>query len=152
MHSRVIQLSLEPISNENYIEADYENGFLSTIADYTSEDTDRNEDIKWIDDYIKDYGAELNNDNKSFYFPRGFKNKYFEKRFECLKEMIDKMSLNTFSCSDSVVYNIDNLSCNKYGFYISIDNDNEYIPLDSFVRNLNEDTTYYIGGTLDYHF
>jgi hypothetical protein len=57
--------------------------------------------------------------------------------------------LRKFSSDDLELWSLQQLIENKYGFYIFT---NHYEPLDSFVRQLQGEEKYFIGGTIDYHF
>ena len=49
MHSRIIELSKEPVLKQERIsEASIPEWFYNTIADYTDANTDRDHDIKWM--------------------------------------------------------------------------------------------------------
>lgn len=50
MHSRIFQVSAAPIAKEDYISsADYEDHwFTREIADYVSDNCDRDSDIEWL--------------------------------------------------------------------------------------------------------
>ena len=49
MHSRIIELSKEPVLKQERIsEASIPEWFCNTIADYTDANTDRDHDIKWF--------------------------------------------------------------------------------------------------------
>lgn len=151
MHSRIIQLSKEPIDKDDYITEDtFIDDFVGVIADYVSEETDREEDIKWLLYAIKEYGIVYNDKEESIIFPKGFKENYFRERFKELKEVVQNISLEQFASNSTVAYNLASLIEDKHGFYIYT---SFWQSFDSFVRGeLEEGEKYYIGGTIDYHF
>lgn len=59
MHSRIFQVSMEPIEEENYIcEAEYcDHWFTREIANYVSDDCDRDGDIKRLANIAKGYSV-----------------------------------------------------------------------------------------------
>jgi oligoribonuclease NrnB/cAMP/cGMP phosphodiesterase (DHH superfamily) len=149
MHSRIFQLSDEKIKKNNYVRASdfYEDSFIGSVADYVSDDIDRKEDIKWLMERLKPYGAILNKKEESIFFPKGFKKKYFSKKFEELKKMVNEMTLEEF-IDGITAYKLEQIIESKFDFYIYI----EYLqPLDDFVRGLEEGKKYYIGGIVNYH-
>lgn len=155
MHSRIFQISDKPISENDYInETDYyDTGFIGEIADYVSDDTDREDDIEWLKTYFKDV-ADFDGDSFTIINQR----KYFEKRFNNFLEVIKEISLLTFEdfCTDGNYFNSKMWQLNvayrdKFGFYM----DDEYAgtePLDDFMRRAKNGDVFYIGGTVDYHY
>ncbi len=155
MHSRIFQISENPVKKEEYINVDKildSESFVGTIADYVAE-SDREEDIEWLVSCIKDYGIEYDNQQDMIIFKKGFKENYFQGRFEKLKEKINSMTLEEFAKGDFSLYEIRMLIEEKFGFYVYYKGDycDDIMPFDSFVRMMEEERKYYIGGTLDYH-
>lgn len=151
MHSRIFQLSTEPIKKEDYITGDtiiHDTGFIGYVADYVSEEVDRKEDIKWLLESITPYGAIYDEKEECLIFPKGFKERYFEKKFAALKEIVQEMSLEDFANDSLLAYKLKSTIIDRFSFYIYED---YYEPIDDFIRNLEVDTKYYIGGILDYH-
>lgn len=152
MHSRIIELSTEPIKvSERICQSDYyDNGFIGYIADYVDGDTDRESDIKWFIKYLKDKDMILKSNDASFTFGENVREKYFKEKYDALKECMENMSFKKF-CSDSLdLYKIQMHIEDKYDFYIH--HDGAYQTLDNFMRNVEDRQTWYFGGTLDYHF
>lgn len=153
MHSRVFQLSKEALTEDDYInEFDLHDCFIGPIADYVVDTSDRIDDLEWLESFIGKYGAVIDHEKETVYFPFGFKKAFFKDRFEEFKKSVKKVTLEQFAGVEFggalAMYQIETLIENKYGFYIYL----EYPKtLDSFVRELDEDTTYYIGAILDYH-
>lgn len=152
MHSRIFQVSLDPIEKANYItEGDYyDHWFTNSIADYVSDDCDRDEDIKWLKGCVN--GISFGADDNGEYFIVESKELYFEKSFIAFKEVLDKLNKYTLSDFSQGIFEIYHLNISyedKYGFYI--DADGELMTLDEFVRGCVEKEKYYLGGTCDYH-
>jgi len=134
MHSRIIQLSYQPITENEYITEElFYDWFVGTIADYVSPTVDREADIDWFTRYLSYFGAERK--GNAIYFPDNFKENYFKKRLEKLKDRV----------SNGLVQLIND----KYGFYVYLD---YLMPLDDFVRKLKGNETFYFGNIIDYHF
>lgn len=167
MHSRIFQL--EEIKKEvenNFLKEneiiDNHYWFLNRVADYVvdiSDEKERNTEIKWfVDDVLKTESDEnlfeVDNEQKSITFFSGFKYRYFIKRYNRLKELVNEMELDEFCKQWSVtIDNIEDTIEDKFGFYI-FNEDDGLITLDSFIRSLpnDDEITYYFGGVLDYHF
>ena len=152
MHSRIIELSTEPICvDERICESDYyDNGFIGAIADYVSENTDRNHDIEWFVSYLKSKNVVSKSNEESFTLSDNFREKYFKEKYDALKECVSNMSFETFCKNSLDLYRVTSYIEDKYEFYIH--HDGYYETLDSFMRNANDGQTWYFGGTLDYHF
>ena len=159
MHSRIYQVTRQPIEKEDFItEADFfEHWFLGGVADYVDEDTDRKSDLEWLQDRN---GIEVNVDCETLTVIS--KEDYFRDKFftfkECL-EKLGKMTEEAFRTDENKDYEIYKLNYklkeaydDKFGFYIWAEGWG-LVTLDYFVRNIAEEgETFYIGATLDYHF
>lgn len=121
MHSRIFQLSYEKINKDDFITEEnfYEDSFIGSVADYVSDNIDRKEDIKWLMERLKPYGAILNKKEESIFFPKGFKKKYFSKKFEELKKMVNEMTLEEF-IDGITAYKLGQIIESKFDFYISV--------------------------------
>lgn len=147
MHSRIIQLSHQPITEDEYITEElFYDWFVGTIADYVSSTADREGDIDWFTSYLSYFGAERKDD--TVYFPDNFKENYFKERLEKLKDRVSKITLEDFYDS-AVTYGLVKLINDKYGFYVYLD---YLMPLDDFVRKLKGNETFYFGNIIDYRF
>lgn len=167
MHSRIFQVSREPIVKDDYITEDrYFEGFCDTIADYVDGDTDRNEDIAWLKNVLKDV-ATFDDDKECFTIVNKleyFKNSY--NQYMQLMKYLSDMTLEQFaglvplettegqpySNLSTAVFALDNTYNDKYSFYM--DDNGEYYgnqTLDNFMRNTKEGDTWYLGSTIDYH-
>lgn len=153
MHSRVFQLAREPISKEDYITSFSLDGcFIGQIADYANESKNREEDLEWLASAIEPHGAILDYKKETIYFPEGFKVSYFKKRFEAFREVVERITLETFAGVSTMsgldMHRLKSLIEDEFSFYIYVDYPQ---TLDDFVRDLEEDTSYYVGAIMDYH-
>lgn len=151
MHSRIFQVSLEPIEKEDYIEEStyWDHWFVGEIADYVV-DSDRNEDIDWLKDCCN--GLTFGTDDNGKYFIVRNKEEYFKKKFKRFKNAVDTIkscTLEEFTKEIFAVWELKNAYEERFGFYV--DADGELLNFDNFIRLCIVNEKYYIGGTLDYH-
>ena len=152
MHSRIFQVSLDPITKADYItESDYwEHWFTREIADYVDEDTNRNHDIEWFKSCCN--GFVFDKDERGEYFIVEDKEKYFADKFKMFSEAVDKIkdyTLSGFTQGVAEMWGLRHAYEDRFGFYL--DADGELMTLDRFVRGCAKGAKYYIGGTIDYH-
>lgn len=153
MHSRIFQLSTKPIEKEDYItEEDFIDSFVGKIADYVSSNTDREDDIEWFKScYSK---AKVSVEDSVVIFPKGFREGYFENKFEVFKKLSSELTFEEFAGLkySGSIFDIKEALEDEYGFYIYIE-DEGVNTLDYFIRRLmKENTIYYFGATVDYHY
>ena len=156
-HSRIIQIHYEPIDESDLITeyTFFDNGFLDNIGDYVNEETDKQSDIDCLLRYLgnEDF-ITYNKEDQTIIFKKGFKREFFRDKFDKFKEMSADIDLDTFSGykyftdNKTCLYGIESLIKEKYGLYIYED---YYMTLAEYIRELQEDTIYYIGATIDYH-
>lgn|SRR5699024_7753412 len=155
MHSRIYQISKEPIVKDDYVSEDlFYDEIFNHVADYVTEETNREDDINWLVGSLSDLPYTFNQDEKSIVFHPGFKEAYFESDFIKFKSLTANMTLDSFSNNNidgMNLYRIIKCINDKFGFY-TIDDDNMVQTMDEFIRDIEENTKYFIGGTLDYHF
>ena len=158
MHSRIYQVSTEPISTDELShEYIYEVYFVGRIADYVAEVEYKSEsykqDLKWLQGATNGIEVDIEKGTMKVIS----KKEYFRSKHEEFQEFLQELNnvtLNEFiePCGKTSM-NLYNLQCaykDKYGFYIDINGETE--PLDSFVREAEENKVYYIGTITDYHF
>lgn len=156
MHSRIYQISTEPIDKVDYIEESHywDHWFTNSVADYVNGDTDRVGDIKWLKDCYESRGVSFGTDDNGEYFIVTDKLRYFTPKFEEFKNVlkeISKVAIDDF-ISDAFglpMYKLESAYDEKFGFYIDWDDD--LLTLDDFIRCAEVGTKYYIGATIDYH-
>ncbi|WP_054644761.1 hypothetical protein [Thermoanaerobacter thermocopriae] len=87
MHSTIFQLEEKPLRfEEDFVcEEDFYDDFVGIVANYVSEDVDREEEINYFVKYLGQYGIIYNSEEQSIVFPEGFKAEYFSERFFKLK-------------------------------------------------------------------
>ena len=159
MHSRIFQISANPIEREDYIDSlyyDYEHWFTYRIADYVR-DSDRDADIEWLSNCKN--GFTIGKDAHGDYIIINSKEEYFAAQFESFKRELEKITRVTLDdfISGIDLYSLNDANEEKFGFYVEYCHykgiyDNETITFDQFVRNCSIGVKYYIGGTVDYHF
>ena len=156
MHSRIIQISKEPIGEYAYIdESDYyDSWFLGSIADYVADCDDREDELEhWLKNT---HGIKYDPDKETIVIEN--KKEYFKYKYKSFKETIEKLeniTIDQFISNDidMEVYYIRTLYEDQFGLYV--DDTGEYyglITFDSLIRNSNDGDTYHIGGIVDYHF
>ncbi|ERM91233.1 hypothetical protein O163_11415 [Caldanaerobacter subterraneus subsp. yonseiensis KB-1] len=153
MHSTIFQLEEKPLRfEEDFVcEEDFYDDFVGIVANYVSEDVDREEEINYLVKYLEKYKIIYNSEEQSIVFPEGFKGEYFSERFFKLKKFIEDLIIEEFSTDSTKVWILKNLIEEKYGIYIY--HKGTWKTFDEFVRhNLKEGQKYYIGTVLDYHF
>ena len=158
MHSRIFQISKEPIHKCDYIEESYywDHWFVGSVADYVNGYTDRNDDIKWLKDCYEERGLSFGMDDNGEYLIVVDKTKYFAGKFEAFKKALKELSEathNDFTSGECgyILYNLKSAYCDKFGFYVEM-KDDDTIEFDSFIRLAEIGDKYYIGATIDYHY
>lgn len=156
MHSRIFQVSTQPIDKSDYIKESffYEHWFLDQIADYVDAETDRQDDIEWLKGCYKQ-GITFGADENGEFFTITDKNEFFKTKFKAFKDALQKLSAMTIDefVNDEChldMYNMRQAYNETYGFYVCEDEDLQ--TMDTFIRYAETDTKYYIGATIDYHF
>lgn len=158
MHSRIYQTSTTPIDRDDYIDEGhyYDHWFTNSVADYVNGDTNRDDDIEWLQNCYGDKGLSFGRDDNGEYFIVEDKTKYFESNFvkfqNELKEL-SKKTLEDFMIGERnmLFYRIKELYNDEFGFYVQ-DDFCGCSTFDSFMRYATVGTKYYIGATIDYHF
>ncbi len=158
MHSRIFQISKQPIDKTDYIEEDnyYDHWFTNQIADYVNGDTNRESDIDWLKSCYNNQGLSFGADDNGEYFVIEDKNKYFAPKFERFQKLLQELSAVTLddfvSHKTSLqMYSLKEAYNDRYGFYVDSE-DIFLVSFDEFVRCSKVGVKYYIGATIDYHF
>lgn len=158
MHSRIFQISKNPIDKVDYIgESHYwDHWFTNSVADYVNGDTDRENDIKWLKDCYGNEGLSFGVDEGGEYFIVEDKSKFFAKNFEAFQKALKELTEVTID--DFVtgkygmkMYNLKSAYDDELGFYVDGD-DTGMETFDSCIRSSSNGTKFYIGATIDYHF
>ena len=160
MHSKIFQISMEPINEYEYICEDdyYDHWFTNQIADYVSDDCDREVTIKWLSDCLN--GCNIDKDQNGYYLVVSNKEEYFKRSFERFIQALGEIGIPTlddFIKPHGVdLWHLQDAYEDKYGFYVDYASHSGYgmelMTFDYFVRMCQVNTKYYIGGVVDYHF
>lgn len=159
MHSRIFQLSETPISKDEYI-SEYEyhdHWFTREIADYVDGDTDRADDIGWLESCVS--GIEFGVDEHGEFLIIKSREMYFDRLFTLfaahLEEVNQKCTLKDFTDGIREMWNLENTYNDKFGFYVELTTDTDrytdLVTFDNFIRTSKDGEKYYIGATIDYH-
>ena len=156
MHSRIFQVSENPVTNDNFIDEErYDENFINSIADYVDL-------IEYKSDgYYNDLKYLLNStegisvDIKQGVIKVTSKEQYFLRKYERFKELALKLSEITLEefASHKQWFNMFELSeayNNAHSFYM--DDGNEAMTIDDWVRYAELNKAYYVGNIFDYHF
>lgn len=90
MHSRIYQITTDPVQQEDYItESDFcEHWFIGSIADYVDDDVDRAKDIEWLRERLENV-AHFDLEDTFEILPGG-KEVFFANAFKSFIESRDK--------------------------------------------------------------
>lgn len=129
--------------------------FLGTVATRVDGKTNRAEDIEWLINHLPKEFIEIDKEDESITFLTGFKQAYFKPIYKLFKTIAKGIDLDTFAgCSDvmrdETMYALERVVNGKDQIVIHGDFGND--SLDEFIRNLEINTKYYIGGTVIYHY
>lgn len=160
MHSRIFQLTLDPLDSADFLNAyslDYDHWLFQRIADYAGEDENRQISVQWLKESLTFNNPHIEWREDSFILHEGFLASFFATRYERFKQQLAELargaSLDSFVGWDvgRALLELSRLEEDEYGFYV-YDELGDIVTLDSFLRNAELDTPYYIGGTVDYHY
>ena len=151
-HSRIFEVSKYKMDPSDWLVADElaESTFVGNIADYVRNigDIDRQESIEWLSKYtVGALDVTLEDSDYKLALAQNAKQTYFKERFESLKSMINKMTIDEFA-DDLTAWTMQELITQRYSFYVY--EEGLYQTLDNFVRNAKDGEIYYICGVLDY--
>lgn len=154
------------ISPDDYTE----HWFTTSHADYVDDDPDPSESLKWLFSSLSYNQSPVETDEtkRTFVLGEGFKESYFENKFINFKSWLDKakeVTLSDFIASwrpldldmGYLMYSLRNAYLDDGGFYIDLADEydgieSELIPLDTFLRRAEIGKTYYVVGSIDYHY
>lgn len=174
MHSRIFRIGenttedLFDITESDY----YESSFIGSVADYVADDEDRDSSVQWLRESLSDgecaahivWAESGDGPEKSYSFKvdDGYKTAYFKDKY--LKFLEHAKGLEFVSLAQFVddsqpigmqLYLLNQAHEETFGFYIEFSGDNTYndmMPLDHFIRHIEPNSIYHVGGTLDYHY
>lgn len=162
MHSRIFQVSKEPLTkNDYYAEERYweDLNFVPSIADYVDEAGSK-EDFEWLASALKG-SAEVDYKNRTITITN--KLAYFENRFKAFKETIARcanLSLEEFAekehdrqlTTGMLFYELKQQIESTYEFYLDDEKTWGCESLCSWMRHLDDGDVLYVGAVFDYHY
>ena len=155
MHSRIYQISSEPIKEENLIEEyRYDEWYKADYVIKETSETDIESDLEWLQTANK--GITVDTKEKTIVITS--KKEYFDEKHNQFRELARNLSFISLEdfISSKENFKFYDLQCayeDNHGFYV--DDNDEWIGLtnlDNWVRNAEEGKVYYIGNIFDYHF
>lgn len=162
MHSRIFQVSKEPIAPEELMSKhSIPEYFTSGIADYAAEVDDLDGELAYFiesEQGILEAGTEPH----TFRLAQQGRENYFRDKFKQFQELCAQMmsaSLEDFIGREPrpwdqrfsyLMYQLNDAYCDRYGYYI-FEND-ELMPYCDWMREADAEAVYYLGAVLDYHF
>lgn len=159
MHSRIFQLTQTQLDPAVFLDAyslDYDHWFFHSVASYAEKDEDRTGSVHWLKACIALDNPHIVWRDDSFVLREGFLTRYFAKRYESYKRqlaiLLEEATIEAFVRGDigKALSELSEFEEEETGFYV-YNELGDIITLDSFLRNAELDTPYYIGGTVDYH-
>lgn len=119
-----------------------------------SKNLDPDEPRKDLLEVLEYFGAKINIDEKGrkqFHISDRVKQEYFRNRFCRLKQVVQKMTLETFSCNE--VSNLQELLEESYdnAVYLGDYEYDKFLSFDRFIREAETDALYYIGNVILMH-
>jgi len=160
MHNYIFELSSTAIpEDERYSIFDIPDWFKGSIAD-AAYDTAGEERELAIASLIKGLGPYCSFEDGRVQFSGDVKEQYFRGNFEIFLEaatMLAATDYRTFSGQERscdfarAITNLNQAYEEKFDFYIYLSDEDELIPGDAWVRDLDLSDCYYIGGVIDYH-
>lgn len=162
MHSRIFQVSREPIEPAGYINTfDIPDHFQSGIADYVDDVDDRQAELDFL---MKSFQGilEPGPEENSFCVTDESRERYFQGSYQRFREicaLLQTITLGAFIGTEPgpgrkpvslFMYELNEAYSVKYGYYIY--EDDELQPLNQWLREADSDSVYYFGNVLDYHF
>lgn len=161
MHSRIFQISTEPILPDEYMSDsyfDYDHWFFHHIADSVADDEDREYSIRWLFETLAVGNGLLSIDGDSFLLHEGYHASYWDGRYSAFIRKAEALCALTASefaqgGASMLLYQVGQLHEETSGFYAvaRIGDYENLVTMDEFIRHAKVDTRYYIGGTVDYH-
>lgn len=150
MHEFIYQLESEIIEPENELNENLMNKhqwFFESVSDGVTEKTDHATNIKMFVESLKKYPVTYSAEQQTMTFHAGFKTAYFREDYPQSKELVNDISLDDYMRSE---WDKQETETSPFGTYIY--HKNQLMKLGEFIRNINEDTPYYLGKTIDYHY
>lgn len=119
-----------------------------------SEDLNPEEPQKDLLEFLEQLGAKISVDEegrKQFQISEQVKQRYFHDRFHAMKQMVEQMTLETFSCDG--ISKLQELLEESYdnAVYLGDYENNKFLSFDQFIREAETNISYYIGSVILMH-
>lgn len=159
MHSRIFHLINE---DEQIFEKVYEEDLCEriSVADYVKKSDDLFDDWKWL---LHCYGTFMKGEKQDDFYTITIVldklEEYFEEKTKKLKELVNKITKESwrFLANDMVIYNIETLIDDRFGFYTFhhsvVDTFNNWLSViySYMLSNNLKEITFKVIETFDYH-
>jgi hypothetical protein len=156
MHSRIYEISAEPIAEDGRMSLDdcLVPGFIHCIIDDVIDITSRKDELDVLKDSLHRFGIKVDDKNETLTILPGGKEIYFRRQYTDFRITLEKAlsaSLSDFSNGIGLTaFNLRNTYEDEYGYYVWF-NGESLITFDEFVRCSRESEIFHIGGIFDYH-
>ena len=155
MHSKILQLSESPIAKEEWVEESrFYDGFSGWIADYVAgvDDDIRNIVIEdWLSCFKENLKDWVTVDKNSITFKEGFRDYYSYKILDEVKRIAKEATANSIR-TGNLKSALEVLLGDPYGFYIYLEGYGLIKEAVFLTQYIQEDTPYFFGGVIDYHY
>lgn len=149
----ILQISNEPIDEEDYFEEFELDGFVPLVADCVIK-TKSKKRSDYLQELLISSGGGIKKEGNRFIIAD--KQEYFMDKYERFTEILNelKTSIETFIGNDGLVLSdlhyLNQAFDQKYGYYVV--DENQWRTLDSFVRESKDGTAFYIGSIFEYKY
>ena len=157
MHSRIIQISNQPVDEMDYIEDwKIDEWFMEEVAD-SLDISDREEDIEWIRGLLSSFEniSITEDDMLEIKDVKALEEEWFRERYNAFQTLAASMTFEDFA-KGTQDYSVSRLMEDKRDLYIYDSDINGLMSLDKFIREFammnTEGQKFHIGGTLDYRY
>ena len=160
MHGYIYELSSDPIpEEERYSNTDLPDWFHGSISDGTS-DINAEERVSAIESLLGTLAGNCTYEDGKLQFTDNVKERYFRGSFAEFKEaaaLLSAASYEVFSGQEKstefakAMVTIRFAYEDKFDHYIYLKDNDELVPLDAWVRDLDPKDSFFIGGIIDYH-
>lgn len=161
MHSTVYEISERPIPVNQQITPGYlPDWFFNSICSYATKMSaaERESSIRYL---VKHFGGLCDCNGDQIVFSPLLKQQYFKEKYEAFKAAAQKLAETEYAkfagilSAETLRLTINSLMgsyADQYGVYIY--ESGKLLPLDDWIRKMETKTskTFYVGGTVWYHF
>lgn len=159
MHCNIFEISQTPVEeNKRFSSSDVPDKFYNSVADYTGDDVDRDEEIKHLLSGLRSIISE--EDEEGFTFKEGYKQAYFRRKhseFVAKAAELSGVSLDAFCGDENSVYPMEMEMFKLRGLYderfeVYIYFEDELMTMDYWIRHYDLKGKLHFGGVVDYHY